>query len=74
MDLTKAPPRSPKSKEILGCVAVARMADKGRAHLAGRIGEYKYGNDSGMDRKTLEFLVLTADEFLDALRACLDDR
>lgn len=73
MDLTKGPPRSPKSTAILGCVAVARMADKGRAQLAGKIGEYKYGNDSGMDKATLEFLGLTADAFLEALKACPDD-
>lgn len=73
MDLTKGPPRSPKSTAVLGCVAVARMADKGRALLAGKIGEYKYGNDSGMDKATLEFLGLTADEFLEALKSCPDD-
>lgn len=73
MDLTKGPPRSPKSTAILGCVAVARMADKGRAQLAGKIGEYKYGNDSGMDKATLDFLGVTAEAFLEALRTCPDD-
>ena len=73
MDLTKGPPRSPKSTAILGCVAVARMADKGRAQLAGKIGEFKYGNDSGMDKATLEFLGMTADTFLEALKASPDD-
>ena len=73
MDLTKGPPRSPKSAAILGCVAVARMADKGRGQLAGKIGEYKYGSDSGMDKATLEFMGVTADELLNALRSCPDD-
>lgn len=73
MDLTKGPPRSAKSAAILGCVAVARMADKGRAQLAGKIGEYKYGNDSGMDKATLDFLGMTADAFLEALRSSPDD-
>lgn len=73
MDLTKGPPRSPKSAAILNCVAVARMADKGRAQLAGKIGEYLYGNESGMDRATLEFLGVTSEAFLDALRSCPDD-
>ena len=73
MDLTKEPPRSPKSAAILNVVAVARMADKGRGKLAGKIGEYTYGSDSGMDRATLEFLGVSSDEFLDALRSCADD-
>ena len=73
MDLTKGPPRSPRSTAILNCVAVARMADKGRAHLAGRVGEYKFGSDYGMDRMTLRFLGLTTDEFLEGLKACPDD-
>jgi hypothetical protein len=72
MDLTKEPPRSPKAT-ILGCVAVARMVDKGRAHLAGTIGEYTYGNDSGMDKGTLAFLGVTAEEFTEALQSCSDD-
>ena len=73
MDLTKGPPRSPKSTAILNCVAVARMADKGRAQLAGKVREYKYGNDSGMDKATLHFLGVTSEAFLDALRSCPDD-
>ena len=73
MDLTKGPPRSPKSTATLNCVAVARMADKGRAHLAGKIGEYKFGSDYGMDRATLQFLGLTTGEFLEGLKACPDD-
>lgn len=52
---------------------MARMADKGRGQLLGKIGEYKFGNDSGMDKATLEFLGVTADDFLDALRTCSDD-
>jgi hypothetical protein len=73
MDLTKEPPRSPKSTAILNIVAVARMADKGRAKLAGKAGEYTFGSDSGMDRATLEFLGVTSDAFLEALRSCPDD-
>ena len=73
MDLTKGPPRSPKSTDILNCVAVARMVDKGRAQLANKIGDYKYGDDSGMDKATLEFLGVTVIDFTDALGSCPDD-
>lgn len=73
MDLTKRPPRSPRSKAIFNCVAVARMADKGRAFLAGKAGEYLFGSDYGMDRGTLQFLGLTTEEFVEGLKACPDD-
>ena len=73
MDLTRQPPRSPKSTDVLNCVAVARMADKGRAHLAGTIGEYKYGGDSGLDKSILGFLGLTPDAFTEGLKAAQDD-
>ncbi len=73
MDLTKTPPRSPKSTAVLNCVTAARMADKGRAQLAGKIGEYKYGNDSGMDKATLAFLEVSVENFTTALKTCSDD-
>ena len=74
MDLTKGPPRSPRSKAVFNCVAVARMADKGRAYLAGKTGEYLFGSKYGMDRGTLEFLGLTTEEFVEGLKACPDDK
>ena len=42
------------------------MADKARAARAGKIGEYKYGEDSGQDRRILEFLGISADDFQEA--------
>lgn len=41
IDLTKQPPRSPRVR-LGGYVILPRMLDKGRALLAGKIGEYKY--------------------------------
>lgn len=50
------------------------MADKGRAYLAGKTGEYLFGSKYGMDRGTLEFLGLTTEEFVEGLKACPDDK
>ncbi len=72
-ELTAGPPRSPHSGSLLGIACLARMADKARAKLAGTIGEYKYGEDSGLDEGTLEFIGLTANEFLEGVRQSPDD-
>ena len=66
VDLTVGPPRSPHAKDVAGCHGVARMADKARAARAGKIGEYKYGEDSGQDRRILEFLGVSSDDFQEA--------
>ncbi len=62
-DLTARPPRSGYVRSVLGLVAAARMADKARAHRAGRMGDYRYGDDSFFDRTLLELLGLTAADF-----------
>ncbi|MCZ6679483.1 MAG: DUF5069 domain-containing protein [Candidatus Poribacteria bacterium] len=72
-DLTSQPPRSAHSGSLLGIVCLARMADKARAKISGTLGEYKYGEDSGLDRNTLAFIGLTADEFLEGVRQSPDD-
>ena len=66
VDLTVGPPRSPHDKGVAGCHGVARMADKARAARAGTIGEYKYGEDSGQDRRILEFLGISEGDFQEA--------
>lgn len=66
VDLTGGPPRSPHDKDVAGCHGVARMADKARAARAGKIGEYRYGDDSGQDRRILEFLGVSEDDFQEA--------
>ena len=63
VDLTKQPPRSPHCKDGAGIFGVARMADKARAARTGQLGEYRYGEDSGQDRRILEFLGLSGEDF-----------
>ena len=65
-DLTKKPPRSPRAIDVSGIFGVARMADKARAVQAGKNGDYRYGGDSGQDRKILEFLKVSAEDFQEA--------
>ena len=66
VDLTTAPPRSARAKDIAGICGVARMADKARAERAGKIGEYIYGDDSGQDVRILTFLGISAADFQEA--------
>jgi hypothetical protein len=72
MDLTKEYPRSPRAR-LLDIPGLPRMIDKARATLDGTLGEYKYGEKSGNDRSVLEFLGLTADQFLEGVRQSHDD-
>jgi len=51
-DLAKQPPRSPRVR-LGGYVILPRMLDKGRAQLAGKIGEYKYA--CPLDEEFLDF-------------------
>jgi hypothetical protein len=62
-DLTVEPPRTGFLKSVAGLTGAARMADKARAHKTGKLGDYKYGDDSYIDRAILEFLGLTAEAF-----------
>ncbi|MCZ6680077.1 MAG: DUF5069 domain-containing protein, partial [Candidatus Poribacteria bacterium] len=66
MDLTRQPPRRPSNLSVAGIVGGARMVDKARAHNDETLGEYLYGDDSGLDRKVLEFLGIAAAEFAEA--------
>ena len=66
MDLTRQPPRRPTNLGIAGIVGAARMTDKARAHNAETIGEYIYGENSGLDQQVLEFLEITADAYAEA--------
>ena len=66
IDLTSGPPRSARARDIAGICGVARMADKGRAERAGKIGEYIYGDDSGQDVRILTFLGISAADFQEA--------
>ena len=65
MDLTKTYPRSVRDKH-LGLVQVGRTIDKGKAANAGTIGEYSY--DCPMDKHLFEYLGITGDGLLEALK------
>ncbi|MBM3279090.1 MAG: DUF5069 domain-containing protein [Candidatus Handelsmanbacteria bacterium] len=62
-DLTTRPPRSPFVRSVIGMVAVARMGDKARASKCGKLGEYKYGEDSGLDKSIIEVLGISPADF-----------
>ena len=66
MDLTHQPPRRPTNLSIAGIVGVARMTDKARAHNAEYLGEYIYGESSGLDQQVLTFLGISADAYAEA--------
>ncbi|MEP6973863.1 MAG: DUF5069 domain-containing protein [Spartobacteria bacterium] len=52
-DLAKRPPRSPRVR-LGGYVLLPRMIDKGRADVAGQIGEYHY--NCPLDQRFIEFV------------------
>jgi hypothetical protein len=64
-DLTQRPPRSPRVK-LGGCVMLPRMLDKGRAHLAGTVGEYHF--NCPLDQRLTAFLGVSADDILKLLK------
>jgi len=56
IDLTQRPPRSPRIK-LGGYVILPRILDKGRASVAGKLGEYHFAG-KGMDRHFFDFVGL----------------
>ena len=73
VDLSRHPPRSPYDTSVGGIACLARTIDKGRANLSDTLGEYWYGQDSGIDRRLLEFLELTVEAFEEALKGTSTD-
>ena len=69
-DLTQYPPRSPRIR-LGGYVALARILDKARAHLANTAGEYKWNNP--LDQRFLTFTGISADTFLAAVQTGRSD-
>ena len=69
MDLTYQPPRRPSNLAVAGIVGAARMTDKARAHNDETLGEYIYGESSGLDQRVLVFLGISADAFAEAADA-----
>jgi len=72
MDLTKSFPRSPRDR-LDGIPMLPRTIDKARAFLAGTLGDYKFGDDSGYDRSLFDTLGIDAESFLDGIRQSPDD-
>jgi hypothetical protein len=69
-DLTQRPPRSPRSR-LGGYVILPRMLDKGRALLAGKIGEYHFA--CPLDQRFLEFAGLDPEALKQQLAAGKSD-
>ncbi len=70
-DLNREFPRSPH--ELMGgFVIVARAVDKGRAELAGTLGEYKY-HPCGLFQTFLDFTGIDPDALKDAIATGADD-
>jgi Domain of unknown function (DUF5069) len=58
-NLTKESPRSPRNR-LGGYALMARMIDKGRAHLQGNVGEYHFA--CPLDTMLFDFKGVKADE------------
>ena len=65
MDLTTSYPRSVREKH-LGIVQLGRTIDKGKAKLAGKLGEYNY--DCPMDKHLFEWLGFSGEALLEAIK------
>lgn len=72
MNLTRQPPRRPTNLGIAGIVGAARMTDKARAANEETLGDYIYGESSGLDQRVLSFLGISADAFADAVKEHAD--
>jgi len=70
-DLTQHPPRSPRQR-LGGFVLLPRIIDKGRAALAGKLGEYHFAG-KGMDRHFFNFVGLDHESFKKELAKGLGD-
>ena len=73
MDLTRQPPRKPSNPVMAGIVGLARMTDKARGHNEATIGDFKYGEMSGLDREILAFVNMSAEEFAEAVERLGDE-
>ena len=70
LDLTTRPPRSPRVR-LGGYAMLARVIDKARALLAGKIGDYKYNNP--MDQHFFAFTGISADALLEQAKTGVGD-
>ena len=70
LDLTQHPPRSPRVR-LGGYAMLARVLDKARASLAGKAGDYKYGNP--MDQHFFGFTGITQNALLEQVKTGAGD-
>ena len=70
MDLTKTYPASVR-ETMLGIVQLKRTIDKGKAQVAGTIGEYNY--DCAMDKHLFAFLDLDGGALLEVIESASGD-
>ncbi len=66
VDLTQRPPRSARCR-LGGYALLPRALDKGRAELAGKVGEYKYA--CPLDQQFLNFAGIDAEQLKEQLAA-----
>src|SRR4051812_36167413 len=69
-DLSREPPRSPRER-IGNYVLMARMIDKGRAALAGTVGEYHF--NCPVDNMLFNFKGVNGDEVREMLASGVSD-
>jgi hypothetical protein len=60
MDLTQRPPRSARVR-LGGYITLPRILDKCRAHIGGKLGEYKF--NCPLDQRFFEFTGIDAEAF-----------
>src|SRR5947207_14624360 len=73
LDLTKAPPRSPR-EELRGLCMLPRMIDIARAMLVGgQTGDYQIGRHKSLSAAVLGAFGLSAREFVDLVRDARTD-
>lgn len=69
-DLSQHPPRSARVR-LGGFVVLPRILDKARAHLAGKLGPFKWGNP--LDQRLWLFTGIKPDDFLAAVQGGKND-
>ena len=70
-DLTQNPPRSPRVR-LRGYAILPRLLDKGRAALAGKLGEYHYA--CPLDQRFFNFVGINPERLKEQLSAGLGDQ
>jgi hypothetical protein len=67
LDLTKAPPRSPR-EELRGLCMLPRMIDIARAMLpGGQVGDYQIGREKSLSAIVLSVFGMSAPQFVQAV-------